>query len=177
MKLIFLPLLLALCFVSCSSEPEYADPEAHSKTEQLRQQYIPLLTGTWHTEQITDRKRHFERLTFHADGILSGLRKFQVRQLVSVDGQERYTDWEDVDILCGSFSGTWHLQWQRNDESTGQNRIILYAVFDKTNNYVAFSHDLTFSLVNDTLLRLVGHGFSNKDGWLEFQKGNAEPSF
>ena len=36
-----------LSLASCSSsEPEYADPEAHEKTEQLREEYTPLITGT-----------------------------------------------------------------------------------------------------------------------------------
>ena len=51
--------------------------------------------GTWHIERIGDKQRTFEQLTFNADRTLSGLRKWQLRQVVTIDGQEQYTDWED----------------------------------------------------------------------------------
>ena len=35
----------------CSDEPQWADPEAHEKTEQLQKQYGPLMVGTWHYEK------------------------------------------------------------------------------------------------------------------------------
>ena len=75
--------MLAVFFLaSCSSdEPQWADPEAHEKTEQLREQYGPLLVGTWHLERIGERQRFFERLTFEPDGTLTGLRKWQMRRL------------------------------------------------------------------------------------------------
>ena len=57
-----------LFLASCSSSPQYADQEAHEKTEQLRQQYTPLITGTWHMQYVKDKRRFFERLTFNEDG-------------------------------------------------------------------------------------------------------------
>ena len=43
--------LVVLAFASCGSdEPQWADPEAHEKTEQLQKQYGPLMVGTWHYE-------------------------------------------------------------------------------------------------------------------------------
>ena len=69
-------LFIAISLNSCSSdEPQWADPEAHEKTVKLNEQYGPLMVGTWH-------------LTFNADGTLSGLRKWQLRQVVTIDGQE-----------------------------------------------------------------------------------------
>ena len=60
-------MLAVFSLASCSSDPEWADPEAHEKTEQLREQYEPLLVGTWHLERIGERQRFFERLTFESD--------------------------------------------------------------------------------------------------------------
>ena len=68
-------MLAVFSLASCSSDPEWADPEAHEKTVQLREQYGPLLVGTWHLERIGERQRFFERLTFESDGTLTGLRK------------------------------------------------------------------------------------------------------
>jgi len=40
-------LFIAISLNSCSSdEPQWADPEAHEKTEQLREQYTPVDQGT-----------------------------------------------------------------------------------------------------------------------------------
>ena len=64
-------LFIAISLNSCSSdEPQWADPEAHEKTEQLREQYTPFIVGTWHIERIGDKQRTFEQLTFNADGTL-----------------------------------------------------------------------------------------------------------
>ena len=67
-------LIVVLAFASCGSdEPRYADPEAHEKTVQLNEQYGPLMVGTWHYENISDTQCYFERLTFQADGTLTGM--------------------------------------------------------------------------------------------------------
>ena len=58
-------MLATFSLASCSSdEPHWADPEAHEKTEQLNEQYGPLLVGTWHIEVINNKVRHYEQLTF-----------------------------------------------------------------------------------------------------------------
>ena len=93
-------MLAVFSLASCSSDPEWADPEAHEKTVQLQKQYGPLLVGTWHFERIGERQRFFERLTFESDGTLTGLRKWQIRRLVTVDGKETLTDWE---AACSSI--------------------------------------------------------------------------
>ena len=79
-------MLAALSLASCSSDPEWADPEAHEKMEQLRAQYTPFIVGTWHFERRGDKQRVFEQLTYNADGTLSGLRKWQSREIVTIDG-------------------------------------------------------------------------------------------
>ena len=61
---------------------------------QLNEQYGPLMVGTWHYENISDTQRYFERLTFQTDGTLTGMRKWQTRKPVTIDGEQRYTDWE-----------------------------------------------------------------------------------
>ena len=109
-KILFL-MIVVLAFASCGSdEPRYADPEAHEKTVKLNEQYGPLMVGTWHYENISDTQRYFERLTFQTDGTLTGMRKWQTRKLVTIDGEQRYTDWEDVE-LSGTFTGTWQLRY------------------------------------------------------------------
>ena len=147
-------------------------------TEQLRKQYTPLIVGTWHIERITDKMRYFERLTFQTDGKLSGMRKWQTRQRVTIDGEEVYTDWESVEGLEGLFSGTYQLNWERDDKGVGQEVIHLYAAFDNPESeFYAFSHNVQFGLVGDDILRFRGSIGSNNDGWTEYQKGDAEPSF
>ena len=88
-------MLAAFSLASCGSdEPQWADPEAHEKTEQLQAQYIPFIVGTWYYEKTIEKQRTFEQLTFNADGTLCGQRKWQSQQVVTIGGQEQYTDWE-----------------------------------------------------------------------------------
>ena len=56
--------LAPLALAACSSDPEWADPEAHEKTMELQERYAPLLVGTWHVERIGEKQRYFEKLTF-----------------------------------------------------------------------------------------------------------------
>ncbi len=173
--------IITITLVSCSSDPEYADPEAHEKTVQLREQYGPLLVGTWHFERIGERQRFFEQLTFESDGTLTGLRKWQMRSLVTVDGKETLTDWEDIPEENGTFIGTWKLCWERSkDGKEGVNRLRLYADW-QDGNYVAFSEDAIFGSANTETLRIKGrsiiHLSPEEDGWITYQRGEAEPDF
>ncbi len=170
-------MLAALSLASCSSDPEWADPEAHEKTEQLRTQYTPLIVGTWHYEKTIEKQRAFEQLTFNADGTLSGLRKWQSRQVATIDGKEQYTDWEDVPDMNGTFTGTWSLVWERNSSSVGENRITLIADWDdKDNPTIAYCHNPLFGYADATTLQFAGH-WQNSDGWTIYERGEAEPSF
>ena len=171
-------MVTALSLTSCnSSEPEWADSEAHEKTEQLREQYTPFIVGTWHYEKVLEKKRAFEQLTFNADGTLSGLRKWQTRQLVTIDNQEQYTDWEDIPDENGTFIGTWSLQWERNVKGVGENQIILYAQWNDNNNPItAYSHNPLFGNADATILQFAGY-WQNSDGWTNYERGEAEPSF
>ena len=82
--------LVAMAFASCGSdEPHWADPEAHEKTEQLREQYGPLMVGTWHYEKVGESQRFFEQLTFNDDGTFTGMRRWQTRKLVTIDGENQ----------------------------------------------------------------------------------------
>ena len=50
-KVIIFGLSTIISLASCSSDPEWADQEAHEKTEQLREQYTLFIVGTWHYEK------------------------------------------------------------------------------------------------------------------------------
>ena len=171
--------LVATTLASCGSdEPEWADPEAHEKMEQLRAQYTPFIVGTWHYENIGDRQRVFEQLTFNADGTLKGLRKWQTRQLVTIEGQEQYTDWENLSQPNGHFAGTWALIWERNEKGVGENRLFLYGDYDETDivTYMPYSTRALFDDADATTLRFAGY-WQDNDGWTTYQRGEAEPSF
>ena len=171
-------MLAALSLASCSSDsPRWADPEAHEKTEQLRVQYAPLIVGTWHYEKASDTGRAFELLTFYADGTLSGLRKWQSRQLVTIDGREQYTDWEEIADANGTFTGKWSLNWDRNSNGMGGNRIFLDADWDDTDHAsIAYCHNATFGYADATTLQFAGY-WQNSDGWTVYERGEAEPTF
>ena len=178
-KNILMVLLVLFTLSSCgSSEPEWADPEAHEKTEQLQQQYTPFIVGTWHIEGTGDKQRYFEQLTFNADGTLSGMRKWQTRELVSINGEAQYTDWENITPTNGAFKGTWSLIWERNDKEVGENRLFLYAEYDETDivSYLPYSIIARFYSADSTTLRFAGY-WQDGDGWTNYERGEAEPSF
>ena len=164
---------------SCSSsEPQWADPEVHETTEQLRKQYTPFIVGTWHIEGISDKLRFFEQLTFKKDGTLSGMRKGQTRKLVTIDGVEQYTDWESITPTNGTFTGTWSLIWERNDKGVGENRLFLYAQYDETDlySYLPYSLNALFNRADVTTLSFAGY-WQDGDGWTNYERGEAESSF
>ena len=172
-------MLAAFYLASCGSdEPRYADPEAHEKTVQLNEQYGPLMVGTWHYENISDTQRYFERLTFQADGTLTGMRKWQTRKPVTIDGEQRYTDWEDVG-LSGTFTGTWQLRYwsPEGNSSEKRNCLQLEAKYDEARNYMAYSYVATFDYADETTLRFQGYYAKDEDGRVNFLRGDAEPSF
>ena len=172
-------MMLAAILASCGSdEPQWADPEAHEMTEQLRAQYTPFIVGTWHFEKVGEKQRAFEQLTFNADGTLSGRRKWQSRQVVTIDGQEQYTDWEDIPQMNGTFTGTWSLVWERNDKDVGENRLYLHAQFDdNTITALPYSNNVLFDYADANTLRFAGFYWHVSDGWIIYERGEAEPSF
>ena len=180
MKTIVIALLTVVALASCgSSDPEWADPEAHEKTTKLNEQYGPVIIGAWHYEKNSDTQRYFERLTFQADGTLTGMRKWQTRKLVTIDGQEQYTDWEDFE-LCGAFTGTWELRYWSPEGNSGEKRncLQLYATYDnEERDYMAYSCVLTFAYADATTLRIQGYYVKDPDGWVNYQRGEAEPEF
>lgn len=185
MKKTIITILLALVsLASCSSDPQWADEEAHEKTEQLRKQYTPIIAGTWHVEYIKDKGRFFERLTFSADGTFTGMRKWQTRKLVTIDGKEQYTDWQGKEDYNGTFTGTWQLVWERNgSEGDGRNIISLSASFDDETTlsqlyYNAYSLYATlYSLTDKSLCFSGGFVHNGENDETVFTRDDAEPSF
>ena len=117
------------------------------------------MVGTWHYENISDTQCYFERLTFQADGTLTGMRKWQTRKLVTIDGEQRYTDWENVEPLEG-------------------NCLFLNAQYEGANSgHMAYSNIATFDYADETTFRFEGFYFKDKDGWITFLRGDAEPDF
>lgn len=177
-------MMMAVCsFAACSSDPQWDDPEAHEKTEQLREQYGPVIVGTWHIEKLSDKQRFFEQLTFQADGTLTGLRKWQSRQLVTIDGEQLYTDWEDFEEECGTFTGTWSLRYWSPEGSVREQRncLSLMANFDDESQHqqiiTAYSNVCDFAYADETRLRIQGCYIHDDDGWTNYLRGEAEPSF
>ena len=169
-----------LSLVSCSSDPQWADEEAHEKTEQLQKQYGPMMIGTWYYENISNTERFFERLTFNADGTLSGMRKWQSRKVVTIEGEQRYTDWESVEPLEGTFSGTWKLSYYSPEGMAGEKRncLLLNAKYEGANSeYMAYSNIATFDYADETTLRFEGFYFKDEEGRIVFLRGTQEPSF
>ena len=157
-------MLAAFSLASCGSdEPRYADPEAHEKTVLLNEQYGPLMVGTWHYEKIGERHRYFERLTFKDDGTLTGYRKWQQRELP----------------MNGTFTGTWQLRYWSPEGNSGEKRncLQLTATYDEERDYMAYSCALTFAYADETTLRIQGYYVKAPDGWINYQRGDAEPSF
>ena len=173
-------LIATLAFASCGSdEPRYADPEAHEKTVQLNEQYGPLMVGTWHYENISDTQRYFERLTFQIDGTLTGMRKWQTRKLITIEGKEQYTDWENL-VLSGTFTGTWQLRYWSPEGNSGEKRncLQLSATYDDAErDYMAYSCVLTFAYADAATLRIQGYYVKDPDGWINYQRGEAGPGF
>ena len=171
-------MLAAFSLASCSSdEPQWADPEAHEKTEQLREQYGSLMVGTWHYEKVGASQRFFEQLTFKDDGTFTGMRKWQTRKIVTIDGEQRYTDWETLE-LSGTFTGTWSLSYWAPYGGEKSNCLQLTATYDDAaRDYMAYSCTLTFAYADKTTLRIQGYYVKDADGWVNYQRGTAEPSF
>jgi len=170
--------LITLTFASCGNdEPQWADPEAHEKTEQLQKQYGPLIVGTWYYENVGESQRFFERLTFNADGTFTGIRKWQTRKLVTIDGEQRFTDWKTLE-LSGSFTGTWSLSYWAPYGGEKGNYLQLIAKYDAENqSYMAYSTCLNFGYANETTLHIQGFYVHDNEGWADYERGEAEPSF
>ena len=166
-------LLAAVVLASCNSDNEDPLHEAREKTELLRKEYNEKIVGSWHYEYVHDTQRFYELLTFLPDGTLTGWRIWQTRRSVVIDGQQQYTDWEDLEQLHGTFKGEWSLRWERDSDGNGANRLFLRAEFDDS-SYMAYSHILLFDYADETTLRFSG--FSS-DGWRSYQCGDDGPSF
>ena len=170
-----------LALASCSSEPQWADPEAHEKTEELQQKYVPLLIGTWHYEHLADKYRFFEQLTFNDDNTFTGYRKWQSRALVTVEGQEVYTDWKDIEEECGTFTGEWSLRYtipSGGEKEDKCNCLSLWATFDDEDNHVLpHSSTYIFNYVDETTLSFQCNPFHGTDDWTSYHRGEGGPSF
>lgn len=79
--------------------------------------------------------------------------------------------------MNGTFTGTWKLVWERNSSGVGENRIILYALWDDEDNpNITYSHDPLFGYADATTLQFAGH-WQNSDGWTIYKRGEIDPNF
>ena len=163
---------------------------AHEKNVELQERYAPLLVGTWHVERIGEKQRYFEKLTFSDSrndivgcrGTFTGLRKWQTRQLVTINGEEQYTDWQDFMDYNGTFTGKWKLSWERDaDGAPGVNRLSLSASYDDERDWMsanAYSLNALFIHADETTLSFTGSFVPNGvDGETVYTRGDAEPNF
>jgi len=154
---------LLLCLLTaCSSEWEYADPEAHEKTEQLQQEYNAKLQGSWHREVVNSDHCFFERITFKADQSYTLYRVWKMRQ-----GDE----WEDFPepSVIGESTGTWSLYWERLNTKEGQNILAL-------SNKVSGTLLKFIDIINDQLL-VEGVPYLPIDEPTVYERGEGTPSF
>lgn len=154
---------LLLCLLTaCSSEWEYADSEAHEKTEQLQQEYNAKLQGSWHREVVNSDHRFFERITFKADQSYTLYRVWKMRQ-----GDE----WEDFPepSAIGESTGTWSLYWERLNTKEGQNILAL-------SNKVSGTLLRFIDIINDQLL-VEGVPYLPIDEPTVYKRGEGAPSF
>jgi hypothetical protein len=110
------------------------------------------------------------------------LRKWQTRQLVTINGEEQYTDWQDFMDYNGTFTGKWKLSWERDaDGAPGVNRLSLSASYDDERDWMsanAYSLNALFIHADETTLSFTG-GFvpNGVDGETVYTRGDAEPNF
>ena len=109
------------------------------------------------------------------------MRKWQTRELVTIDGEERYTDWQDFVDYNGKFTGKWKLSWERDKEGApGANRLWLSADFDEDHDrtYYAYNLNALFIHADETTLSFTSGYVRNGDnGETVYTRGEAEPSF
>ena len=53
----------------------------------------------------------------------------------------------------------------------------LVTIDGENQNYMAYSTCLTFGYANETTLHIQGFYVHDDDGWADYQRGEAEPSF
>ena len=109
------------------------------------------------------------------------MRKWQTRKLVTIDGEQYYTDWQDFYDYNGMFTGTWKLSWERDADGVGSNKLWLSANYDGERDWTsanAYSLNARFITANDSTLSFTG-GFvpNGVDGETVYTRGDAEPSF
>ncbi len=168
-------MLVAFSVISCSSDPKWADPEAHERTVQLNEQYGPLMVGTWNYEHLGEKQHFVEQLIFKADGTFTGTRIWQTRSLVTIDGEEKYTDWEDINELNGDFSGTWSLTWRSINGGAKADCLFLYATFDDSRKeFTAYCDYMPLSYVNNSTLCFKSKYFTDENGWTNYLRGKTD---
>ena len=78
----------------------------------------------------------------------------------------------------GAFTGEWKLSYWSPEGQAGQKRNILQltASYDD-GEYMAYSTNVDFGYADATTLRIQGLYVRDADGWINFERGEAEPSF
>ena len=71
------------------------------------------------------------------------------------------------------------MQWIRNANGVGENRIVLYAEFDDVRNeMIPYNTSTLFDLSADaSVLRFRNFWYQPSEGWTDYLRGYAEPGF
>ncbi len=146
-------ILTAALMAACGLDPEPADPELREASLEVKEKYEPILTGEWYFDTtFSDKLIYKESLKLGADHSFTHSIKFMQRDLVTINGEETYTDWE---IHNDSSAGSWRATAYRDDETKAiKKRLTL------TNEYATGTVSiflLTFTEANDTAIFLKNY--------------------
>lgn len=153
---------------ACHSEPQWADPEEHERTEELNALYKEKVAGDWYMFRQKDTRRLYETLKLKADGRFEATMRYATRDTVQVNGEEVVTDWKT--FINDTISGEWELQWSR---ARKENVIDLFAK-EVSGPYAFHFQAVTFHGVTESELQINDLLFQQR---LTFRRGTIDAPF
>ena len=120
-KILVLPTVI-WSLSSCSSDPQIVINDYNSpETKLLQQKYGQLLIGEWSYTQQNETHMSCQKFCFHTDSTAECIYIHKSRELVSVQGEQVYTDWTPQ--WNDTIVGNWQLIHVK-DENV--NKIVFY---------------------------------------------------